>query len=93
MSGHTPGPWAWDGRVSVKAGDKLVALVYAEPAKPAKDEWEGVGNNASLIAAAPDLLEALIAADRTFAENGLLACHAARKEVQAAIARATGEAA
>ena len=46
--------------------------------------------NARLIAAAPELLDALHAADQTFAQNGLLACHAARQQISAAIAKATG---
>ena len=37
------------------------------------------------------LLIALQTADRTFAENGLLACHAARKEIRAAIDAAMKE--
>lgn len=39
--------------------------------------------SAALIAA---MRAALQTADRTFAENGLLACHAARKEIRAALA-------
>ena len=46
--------------------------------------------NARLIAAAPELLDALHAADQTFAQNGLLACHAARQQISAAILKATG---
>lgn len=39
----------------------------------------------SLRAEAEALRKALQVADRTFAENGLLACHAARQEIRAAI--------
>lgn len=39
-----------------------------------------------LRAEAEALRKALEVADRTFAENGLIACHAARQEIRAAIA-------
>lgn len=50
MSGHTPGPWKWDGSVSVKATEStdsmtLVALVYERGSG-------SVENNARLIAEA-----------------------------------------
>ena len=53
MSKHTPGPWKWDYAVSIKAEAGLVALVYSPP------KHDDLGANASLIAAAPDLLAAL----------------------------------
>ena len=95
MSAHTQGPWAvrdiptgqrYIGP-SQDGGAPSVALVLARVNVPD----ERLAADARLIAAAPELLEALLVADRTFAENGLLACHAARQEIRAAIAKATGE--
>lgn len=56
MSGaHTPGPWQFDGSVSVKdAAGNLVALVYAAPMGNGTHE-----GNARAIEAAPGLLAAL----------------------------------
>ena len=58
MSKHTPGPWkanfAISGSVYIFGGDRNFACVF--------DEWRDEANqeaNANLIAAAPDLLEAL----------------------------------
>ena len=95
MSKHTQGPWAVRGiptgqryiGPSQDGGAPSVALVLARVNVPD----ERLAADARLIAAAPELLEALLVADRTFAENGLLACHAARQEIRAAIAKATGE--
>jgi len=57
MSEHTPGPWIIDSDdgdiIEVVSGDYFIADVHRlEP----KDEWRA---NARLIAAAPELLEAL----------------------------------
>ena len=58
MSNHTPGSWkanfAISGSVYIFGGDRNFACVF--------DEWRDEANqeaNACLIAAAPDLLEAL----------------------------------
>jgi hypothetical protein len=53
MSKHTPGPWVVfkddkDGAVEVMAGPECIAYIY-----------RARRNNAALIAAAPELLEAL----------------------------------
>jgi hypothetical protein len=56
MNAHTPGPWtipARDSGVTVNAGHGIVAEVYAV------DVGTTQIANARLIAAAPDLLEAL----------------------------------
>lgn len=78
---HTPGPWetaATDDNLIVK-GRVKIASTY--PEKFSADEE---GANARLIAAAPELLEALY----TFLEVG--DCAAAREEAHAAIAKAEG---
>ena len=95
MSAHTPGPW-----VTIRSGmrdNSAVATIEEKPpemeepnywlvaqANTLRDEWEA---NARLIAAAPDLLEALEML-LEFPKTGP-AITAAR----AAIAKATGSAA
>lgn len=67
MSGYTPGPWRSDPNSvtgSVWAGNEFVASVYPNAPTDASvfDEWPRLGElraNARLIAAAPELLEAL----------------------------------
>ncbi len=97
MNKHTPGPWAAEfgsyGSFAIEAeragiGGGLLVLASRNQHPLLADQMHA---NARLIAAAPDLLEALRTADRTFAENGLLACHAARQEIRAAIAKAEGQ--
>ncbi len=97
MGKHTPGPWrhagrkgGWDGVTSADGTD-ICALEYNNPA------------NARLIAAAPDLLEALLEARAAFvveyAEDGRVLSVGHDSEalrpmvatLDAAIAKATGE--
>lgn len=47
---HTPGPWRVSGKQSIRAGEQRYV---------AKATWDNGEANAHLIAAAPDLLEAL----------------------------------
>jgi hypothetical protein len=106
MSKHTPGPWLttestehW-GRVNVTVQAAFTANEIATA-------WQGTTDvnraNARLIAAAPDLLEALRCAD-TFITNGIELgfirmpdadtpdpAHKTLAIVRAAIAKATGE--
>ena len=91
---HTPGPWHPKGVIrpqeqplDIVGGISLVAIVPAQPTLGKR------AANALLIAAAPELLAALEACERSLAsyaeENGdgdLDECKAAR----AAIAKATG---
>ena len=93
MSKHTPGPWAANkptqsnGRAEVYAGPMLVAQAFNWMLDAEGDEqcWA----DARLIAAAPELLEALAAASvaLSIGHNALIALDKAR----AAIAKATGE--
>lgn len=97
MSAHTPGPWVTGNTdpllfgVQRGPGTEPIGFVYG-PSFPERSE---IGlralANARLIAAAPTMLNALIAADEAMAGSGLLACHATRKEIAAAIAAAKGE--
>lgn len=63
MTGHTPGPWLWHWRDDEDAPGSVFAMprpghAYAVAMCPryGKDSWE---QDARLIAAAPELLEAL----------------------------------
>lgn len=105
MSGHTPGPWYhWDsgdllgvGKNHSDEADILNAVSQSN--RPRSEDLA----NMLLIAAAPDLLEALEAFDRIkdiwlpgeaeeqHAEE-MYALHMARNNMLAAIARAKGEA-
>lgn len=94
MSGHTPGPWAYDYENDTGPNDDYFV------------EWYGMNGvfrayreeDAALIASAPDLLEALesLTADRLFYYDGdtdarMNVTVAAYKNARAAIARAKGE--
>lgn len=84
-AGHTPGPWSFDGPLSsiiVWGAEPDIRVCFMTSDGPAKA-------NARLIAAAPDLLEAL----RAFiaeADAGHVTIET-DKAARAAIARATGE--
>lgn len=57
---HTPGPWAWDGDI-LTAGKSGRHLLYMEEAPGLRNE---AAANLHLIAAAPELFEALDLARR-----------------------------
>jgi hypothetical protein len=88
MSKHTPGPWGWHTPATtaarypcyVTAGNQYIAAIYHG------DDQRETHPNARLIAAAPELLEAL----QLITEVGN---RAATEIAHAAIAKATGEAA
>lgn len=85
MSKHTPGPWKWTGQaVTVPSGQRLLVNGVSLPLGNHADSEEADAN-ARLIAAAPDLLEALkgvvAVADRKTDEFD---------RARAAIANATG---
>lgn len=95
---HTPGPWVYIGNGDIVArsekycgGEKDIASVFLTR----NDEDEA---NARLIAAAPDLLEALQFITQDVCErfdmndpSTNLGMRMAVKEARAAIAKATGE--
>lgn len=105
MNKHTPGPWIvgsydfLDQQVYIDApsGDpdlgykswEGVAIAYGCEESPSKG-LEKAKANAMLIAAAPDLLEALEMLETT-CELGLGYDHAIRQVARAAIAKAKGE--
>jgi hypothetical protein len=86
---HTPGPWIWaDGHNGLfGAGPDNTVLEY----EPYEGMWLGYERrdaNARLIAAAPELLEALTRAADLLARDPKH--DAAWKQARAAIAKATG---
>jgi ketosteroid isomerase-like protein len=92
MSAHTPGPWTVADNNEVHCDAKTIAMVadlnwgqYRDAEDNGEAEFEA---NARLIAAAPELLEALKAltdADTDFTRAW------AKEAARAAIAKATGE--
>lgn len=83
MSNHTPGPWSHDGDGEILAQDNVI-VVYSHGGQRAVQTDE----DANLISAAPDLLEAL--------EAMIAMCWDADSEnevilARAAIAKARGE--
>jgi hypothetical protein len=97
---HTPGPWHRDGQnlssiircVTPKGHPdaKHVCGDYEVIARCEGDNWEA---NARLIAAAPDMLEALQRAHSFMCASGIDPEHSVRQAVVAAIARAEGRSA
>jgi len=93
MSGHTPGPWLPSGWEFTDGNrSKFRFVIQFEHAVSGPIE---ANNNANLIAAAPDLLEALEFLNAYFDRDGVPGdiedCGAYAK-ILAAIARAKGEA-
>jgi hypothetical protein len=96
---HTPGPWrvgSWyDGRLPIVVADLADRSIIAE-LTGAKRAHEA---NAHLIAAAPDLLEALEGAQKALrkalpflpADSESIFCGEWLDEINAAIAKAKGE--
>lgn len=86
----TPGPWMLSGRTVYALNDqgfnRFSALVQDAHA-PAYE----LNANARLIAAAPELLEALEQAVTSMQDSGYQNSHVAVRAARAAIAKATGE--
>lgn len=85
----TPGPWHYEGAEDggrVLAMDDRQTIVHQPPCNPYNEQ---VRADARLIAAAPELLEALnLVLDNCLDSGGLAAAHA---KARAAIAKAIGE--
>lgn len=93
---HTQGPWSFDPEDnSIVGKDEELSIATIDNIDVGGGKGFHFGTeseaNARLIAAAPTMLDALIAADLAMAQGGILSCHATRKEIHAAIAMATGE--
>lgn len=91
---HTPGPWRQVGAYIASANERVVARI-APPADAVvmwADTPAGLETaaNAALIAAAPELLEALNLINVDSDGDGFI-CREAMDQVRAAIAKATGQ--
>lgn len=87
MTEHTSGPWNVNGS-AIEADDVTIAHVY-DPDENGPDEYAA---NASLMAAAPELLSACEAAEVCFKHWELSpAEQAAVEQLRAAIKKATGQ--
>lgn len=87
---HTPGPWHEGSHRQVVAGEGIKTGTICEVWS-----WMGIEEadaNQKLIAAAPDLLDALVDAVR-YAQGGDVLHPAALSRARAAITKATGGAA
>lgn len=86
MSKHTPGPWTAQPNGAIWVGDTLISVCAIAP--------EEATANANLIAAAPDLLEALqLVVDKIGTDFELYSEQQfAIDNARAAIAKATGAA-
>lgn len=92
---HTPGPWKWDGDYRGLASANGQEVLHWEP-------YEGMwlhhrelnrDDDANLIAAAPELLEALEELSRVYANGDFESeFKPALKRAEAAIAKARGAA-
>lgn len=80
---HTPGPWiSIEVGLIIAKGGHTVALI------PTNNAWMPVKDNARLIAAAPDLLDALVCAAQSAGFQYMT--YETREMIDAAIAKATG---
>lgn len=91
MSAHSPGPWRYE-----RSGESNYMLIFCSNDEYWNSALWGYGGEADarLIAAAPDLLEALTTLlSYTLACEGLNTCEPARQIAiaQTAIAKATGK--
>lgn len=87
-SKHTPGPWGIDdyNRVVAEDGNPIVVNGLAIPLVNTPESKA----NARLIAAAPELLEALMLADAALS-GANMNMNVVQRKVQGAIAKAKGE--
>jgi hypothetical protein len=96
---HTPGPWfenvvptSAGSAITIQSADHRIAIIYVDGIRKGIDDElpRSIENraNARLIAAAPDLLEALQGFQKAWDENRLLTSDEAAS-IRAAIAKAT----
>jgi len=88
---HTPGPWIVDEDMSndVMAGGELLATAYPMKRDDLPGSWKA---NAALIAAAPELLEALKALLDVAPLAETVSCGQIHLQAKAAIRKAEGAA-
>lgn len=91
QSQHTPGPWIVQGDTYVTVN----SLIIAHCKQAGNTTLEEAQANARLIAAAPELLEALEDligyAEHRFGDNDYYKNHGCMNKARAAIAKARGE--
>ncbi len=92
MSKHTPAPWKLEGTTTICNADQTVGIAHISTYSTEPSEAEA---NARLIAAAPELLEALqkIVAIHMESHNPMQARGDMHEAARAAIAKAEGGAA
>ena len=88
MSAHTPGPWVLNGVMALDTRLWIVSIPGEQARIEVADYSTESESNAHLIAAAPDLLEALEALVKVDAEDG--ADDEYLRVARAAIAKARG---
>jgi len=89
MSGHTPGPW-WASTNGLEVG--TVPMMDVKVAKVSGANYEEAKANARLIAACPDLLEALdLLLGKAYKQNFNDSYPEILAKAEAALARARGE--
>lgn len=90
---HTPGPWrtiqSTDGVVVLNESALASGAASVVIVTPIRSEYEA---NARLIAAAPELLEALVHLVHACTANGVARCDSALANAKAVIAKANGNA-
>lgn len=88
---HTKGPWLRDQYGQIKAGNQTIRVNGVSlPCGGKPDDFKEVEANSNLIAAAPELLEALQNLLNECGANGM-SWTKATQNASAAIAKATGE--
>lgn len=99
MSKHTPGPWGQDkwGSLQTEGGQDVLLRGITTISAGSAERIAEAEANTRLIAAAPELLEALIAMEREKSDYmtrnnlGDPAIETTNKLARAAIAKATGQ--
>ena len=85
-----PGPWKRTGGIVTDANNIIVAQCWAKVTGN-KPTWQECAENAQLIAAAPDLLEALKLVEPLVVSSlAFVDCNAQLRLLRAAIAKAEG---
>jgi hypothetical protein len=92
---HTPGPWRYvQNQIRAKSGQKIGGVEISEMVcmMPHGPKYPGHDANAHLIAAAPDMLEALLLAEATIERLDKMGSAVGTLDVvAAAIKKAKGE--
>jgi hypothetical protein len=85
---HTPGPWGI--QPDEHGGPSDTVYAYEDQQQEVAEIVSGVSADRHLIAAAPELLDALVAMREAFTSNGTDSQHNACRMADAALAKAEG---